>query len=135
MYTGVCDLREQAGSDILDLLVTSDELLIEELVVFVQKYLIEKQTEWLRQNFVEVLHAVFPLINCKQLYDYCLDSICDNPEPFFKSENFLTLEKDIFLELLKRKDLLIDEIELWNHLIEWGITQTSELTGNDLNTW
>src|ERR1044071_5831643 len=103
MYTGVLDLKEKVGSDILGLLVTSDELLIEELVTFVQKYLIEKQTEWLQQNFVKVLHAAYPLINCKKLYDYCLDSICDDSEPFFKSENFLTLEKDILLELFKRK--------------------------------
>ena len=37
MYTGILDLRKQAGSDILDLLVASDELLIEELVAFVAR--------------------------------------------------------------------------------------------------
>ena len=87
MYAGVLDLREQVGSDILELLVASDELLIEELVVFVQNYLIEKETEWLRQNFSKVLHTVFPLVNCKKFRDYCLDSICDEPESFFNSKD------------------------------------------------
>ncbi len=42
MYTGILDLKEQTGSNILDLLLASDELLLDELVSFVQKYLIEK---------------------------------------------------------------------------------------------
>ncbi|RIA93814.1 BTB/POZ protein, partial [Glomus cerebriforme] len=75
MYTGILDLRKQAGADILDLLVASDELLIEELITFVQKYLIENHTEWLRNNLVNVLHTVFQLESCKQLQDYCLESI------------------------------------------------------------
>src|SRR5437764_4610243 len=97
MYTGVLDLKEKVGSDILDLLVASDELLIEGLVTFVQKYLIENQTEWLQQNFVKVLHTVFQLENCKKLQDYCLESICENPEPFFHSPDFPTIEKSILL--------------------------------------
>ncbi|RIA93815.1 BTB/POZ protein [Glomus cerebriforme] len=45
IYTGILDLKNQAVSDILDLLVASDELLIEELVTFGQNYLIENRTE------------------------------------------------------------------------------------------
>ena len=118
MYTGILDLRNQVGSDILDLIVASDELLIEELVTFAQKYLIENQTKWLQNDFVKVFHTAFQLESCKQLQDYCLESICENPEPFFNSQNFTTLEDSILLGLLKRDDLQIDEIELWNYLIK-----------------
>ena len=138
MYTGILDLKEQTGSDILDLLLASDELLLDESITFVQKYLIEKQTEWLQENFVKVLHMVFQLESCKQLQDYCLEFICFDPEPFFNSSNFPTLEESILLGLLKREDLQIDEIELWNYLIKWGIAQTSELKGKDttnLSSW
>ena len=69
--------------------------------------------------------------NYKQLQDYCLESICEDPEPFFNSSNFPTLEESILLGLLKREDLQIDEIELWNYLLKWGIAQTSELKGKD----
>ncbi|CAI2201949.1 13243_t:CDS:2, partial [Funneliformis geosporum] len=93
IYTGVLDLRKQTGSDILDLLVASDELLIEELITFVQKYLIDNQVKWLQQNFVKVLHTVFLLESCKELQNYCLETICDDPEPFFNSPNFPSLEK------------------------------------------
>ncbi|RIA93817.1 BTB/POZ protein [Glomus cerebriforme] len=58
MYTGILDLNKQAGLDILNLLVASDELLIEELVTFVQKYLIENQTECYNERYVVDLHPV-----------------------------------------------------------------------------
>ncbi|EXX68381.1 BTB/POZ protein [Rhizophagus irregularis DAOM 181602=DAOM 197198] len=138
MYTGILDLKKKAGSDILDLLVASDELLIEELVTFVQKYLIENQPDWLQENFVKVLNTVFRFGNYKQLQVYCLESICEDSEPFFNSPEFPTLESSILLGLLKRDDLLIDEIELWNYLIKWGIAQASELEGKNttnLNRW
>ncbi|EXX68382.1 BTB/POZ protein [Rhizophagus irregularis DAOM 181602=DAOM 197198] len=138
MYTGILDLREKASADILELLVASDELLMEELITFVQKYLIENQSDWLQNNFVKVLHTVFQFESCKELQDYCLESICEDPEPFFNSPKFPTLEKNILLGLLKRDDLTMDEIELWNNLIKWGIAQNSELNGKNptnLNRW
>jgi hypothetical protein len=138
MYTGILDLREKAGTDILELLVASDELLMKELITFVQKYLIENQSEWLQNNLVKVLHTVFQFESCKQLQDYCLESICEDPEPFFNSPKFSTLEKNILLGLLKRDDLSMDEIELWNNLIKWGIAQNFELNGKNvtnLNRW
>uniref|UniRef100_U9U508 Btb/poz domain-containing protein 19-like n=1 Tax=Rhizophagus irregularis (strain DAOM 181602 / DAOM 197198 / MUCL 43194) TaxID=747089 RepID=U9U508_RHIID len=138
MYTGILDLRKHVGSNILELLVASNELLIEELTAFIQNYLIENQSEWLRNNFVKVLNIVYIFENCKQLQNYCLEFICEDPEPFFDSPEFPSLEKNILLELLKRDDLLIDEIELWNYLIKWGIVQTSELREKnitDLNKW
>jgi hypothetical protein len=138
MYTGVLELKEKAVPDILNLILASDELLIEELVTFTQNYLIEIQNEWLLNNFAEVLRMLIKLESCKPINNYCLDTICGDPEPFFNSPEFLTLEKDILLELVKRDDLLIDEVELWNYLIKWGIAQTSELKGmynTDLDKW
>jgi hypothetical protein len=63
-------LTEQSDEDILELLIASDELLIEELFNHVQDYLIEKRTEWIQKNFSFVLHIAFKLTNCKKLQDY-----------------------------------------------------------------
>ncbi|GBB83319.1 hypothetical protein RclHR1_10050002 [Rhizophagus clarus] len=135
MYTGILDLREYVASDILELLVVSNELLIGELITYVQKYLVENQAEWLQNNFVKIVHIAFQFESYKHLQDYCLESICEDPEPYINSP---TLEKNILLGLLKRDDLPIDEIELWNYLIKWGIAQNSELNGKsfaNLNCW
>ncbi|CAB4433090.1 unnamed protein product [Rhizophagus irregularis] len=131
MYTGELDLIEQSGENILSLLIASDELLLdEELFNHVQDYLIEKQTKWVHKNFVLVLNTVFGLDSCKKLQGYCLESICENPFPFFSSKIFPLINKKILFDLLKRDDLQIDEITIWDCLIEWGIEQTPELGSN-----
>src|ERR1700722_12332233 len=105
MYTGEVNLTKQSGVNILELLVASDELLLEELFYHVQDYLIEKQSTWVKQNFVLVLHTVFKLSNCKKLQYCCLESICTDPQPFITSKEFTSLDKDILHVLLKRDDL------------------------------
>ncbi|RHZ84129.1 hypothetical protein Glove_85g116 [Diversispora epigaea] len=132
LYTGIVDLTNVSSSDIFGLLVASDELILEELFKHIQNYLIEKEAFWLNQNLVKILLTVSRLASCKQLQDYCHKSICINPEFFFTSENFLDLDKDIFLELIKRDDLRIKEIDLWNHLIKWGISQTPTIKQKDV---
>ncbi|CAI2166016.1 17851_t:CDS:2 [Funneliformis geosporum] len=139
MYAGIFDLKEQTCSDILDLIIAFDELLLDdELITFIQNYLIKYQTRWLQHHCFMVLHKVFRLENCQRLQNYCLRTICDNPESFFNSPDFPTLEKGILLELVRREDLKIGEIKLWNSLIKWGMAQTSELRENDatnLSSW
>ena len=75
------------GGDIFELLVASDELLLEELFLHVQDYLIEKRTSWVHENFVLILRTVLKFNNCK-LKDYCLNSICEDPLPFITSKTF-----------------------------------------------
>ncbi|RHZ84153.1 hypothetical protein Glove_85g94 [Diversispora epigaea] len=133
IYTGILDLTNVSGSDILELLVASDELILEELLKYVQNYLIEKKAAWLNKNLVKILPIVSKLASCKQLQDYCYVSICTDPDPFFTSEDFPVLDKDIFLELIKRNDLGIKEIDLWDHLIKWGVSQTPTIKQNDVN--
>ncbi|EXX57669.1 uncharacterized protein OCT59_006042 [Rhizophagus irregularis] len=134
IYTGELDLTKQSGEDILSLLVSSDELLIDELFNHVQDYLIEKQTSWVQKNFVLVLHTVFKLTSCKKLQDYCLESICEDPESFISLKMFSSLDKDILFGLLKRDDFQIKEIDIWDCLIKWGIEQTPGL-GSDRTKW
>jgi hypothetical protein len=135
IYTGEFNLVEQPSEDILRLLVASDELLLEELVKFLQEYLIEQRQNWVHKNFVSVLNTVYNIASCKILQDHCFETICFDPEILITSDNFLSLDEDVFYDLLERKDLLIKEIVAWEHLIKWGIEQTSGLANEkcDIN--
>src|SRR5436190_7769302 len=124
----------QLGEDVLGLLVASDELLLDELFNYVQDYLIEMQQSWVQQNFVFILHYIFKLTSCKRLHDYCLESICEDPQPFITSKNFLSLDQDILYELFRRNDLQIEEVVAWESLIKWGIEQTPCLE-SDRTKW
>ena len=43
------------------------------------------------------------------------------------SRNFQSPDKDVLCDLLKRDDLQVEEIEIWDCLIKRGIKQTPEL--------
>jgi hypothetical protein len=136
IYTGEVDLTVNSGEVNFELLVSSDELLLEELFNHVQDYLIEEQMSWVQQNFVLVLKTVFNLMNCKKLLDYCLELICAHPLPFFFSNNFISLDLNVLCELLKRDDLQVEEITVWDFLIKWGIEQTPGLKDkHNRNEW
>ncbi|EXX61738.1 uncharacterized protein OCT59_006028 [Rhizophagus irregularis] len=137
IYTGELNLKKYSGENILELLIASDELILEELFEHIQDYLINNQTSWIQENFVLVLHTVFKLVSCKKLQDYCLESICTDPRPFITSKNFPSLDKDILYGLLKRDDMQIDEVSVWDSLIKWGIEQTPGLgnKNNDRTKW
>ncbi|RGB24217.1 hypothetical protein C1646_821716 [Rhizophagus diaphanus] len=80
---------------------------------------------------------MFQLTGCKKLQDYCLESICENPEPFISSKMFPSLDTNILFGLLKRDDLQIKEIAAWDCLIKWGIEQSPGLgsKNSDRTKW
>jgi hypothetical protein len=128
-------LAEQLSEDIIRLIIASDELLLEELVKFLQEYLIEKRQDWVHKNLFFVLDTLYNLTNCKILQDHCFKTICLDPE--LLTTNFLKLDKDIIYKVLEREDLLIKEIVAWDHLIKWGIEQTLGLGSENCgkNKW
>ncbi|PKK71662.1 BTB-domain-containing protein [Rhizophagus irregularis] len=134
IYTGELDLTKQLCEDILELLIASDELLLEELVEYLQEYLIQQQKNWVQQNSVFILNK---FASYKKLQDYCLESACEDSQPFITSKNSLLLDKDFLYSILERNDLQIKEIDAWNYLIKWGIEQTPglESENNDVSKW
>ncbi|CAG8585491.1 732_t:CDS:2 [Ambispora leptoticha] len=134
IYSGDIALEEYDATDILALLVAADELILEELVAHVQHHLIHNKPSWLHENFVQVMHTVFRLQACKTFQDHCIDAICSDPQSFFTSDEFTTIEEDILLALLKRNDLEMDEVDIWNHVLRWGIAQTPTIE-NSAGHW
>ena len=61
---GELDLNNQSTENIFGLLVTSNELDLEELFQYVQNLLIKKETDWIQQNFVLIMRTIFNLTNC-----------------------------------------------------------------------
>ncbi|CAG8841346.1 14439_t:CDS:2, partial [Gigaspora margarita] len=93
------------GSIIFDILVAVDELLIENVFVSsIQEQLMHDKSEWLQNNFAIVLHTIFERDACKELFLYCMDKICWNPNIIFKSPEFLDFEN--ILPLTLKNDLI-----------------------------
>ncbi|RHZ88766.1 hypothetical protein Glove_21g336 [Diversispora epigaea] len=127
VYCGIVHLREYDGPEILKILIASDELGLQRLIDFIQKFLIDNRDDFLRQDPVGMLYIITRHLGFGSLKKFCLETICSDPDILFKSNKYLTLEEEIFILILKYDELVIDEIELWDCLIKWGIEQKPKL--------
>ncbi|PKY48277.1 BTB-domain-containing protein [Rhizophagus irregularis] len=125
IYTGEIDLEQQENTEIIKILVASDELILEELIEHIQEYLINEQSSWLQENVLYVLRKLLGQETCKVLRNHCLEIICRDPQIIFDPRIFDLLDKNILLMLITRDDLAIDEIKIWQRLIQWGCTRIS----------
>jgi hypothetical protein len=131
-YSGKIDsVEEQDGEFILSLLTAADELILQEFVEEVQDYLVSNRASWIQENFCHVLEFAFShSTTYKQLQNHCLEAICADPPLLFENDYFYCVDSTILKSLLKRDDLAILEVDLWNYLIKWAIVQLTEIEDN-----
>ncbi|GBB93271.1 hypothetical protein RclHR1_02140024 [Rhizophagus clarus] len=126
IYCGRVDLMNLQGLELLEFLIVANEFSIQVLVSCIQEYLIDHQHELLQQNPIEILEIVYQLIHhdtFKSLCEFFLETFCENPKMLFKFDNLIRLRAPLLELLLKRDDLLLDEIEIWDNLIKWSFAQ------------
>ncbi|CAG8807931.1 7183_t:CDS:1, partial [Racocetra fulgida] len=91
----------------------------------VNDYLISKHAEFLKKDPGQILQITFKYESCSKLRDYCLKTISESPEILFSSPDFLSLDKSIFLLLLERDELKMENIDIWKYMLTWGVAQLS----------
>jgi hypothetical protein len=126
-------LKNLQGPDVLKLLIAVDELNIHSLVSHIQEFLIEHQSEFLNQNPTGIIETIYQHETFTDLWNFCLEKICEEPEILFSSRNFINLKAPLLELLLKREDLNMDEIEIWEYLLKWCFAQQN--IQNDPTKW
>src|SRR5256886_3571064 len=121
IYCGNIELKNLQGPDVLKLLIAVDELNIQQLISHIQEFLIEHQTEFLHQNPAGILETVYQHETFTDLWSFCLEKICEEPKILFDSDKFINLKAPLLELLPKRDDLSVDEIEIWENLLKWGV--------------
>ncbi|GES87979.1 hypothetical protein GLOIN_2v851760 [Rhizophagus clarus] len=135
IYCGKITLNNLQGSELLKLLMAADELNIQTLIPCIQDYLIKHQREFLQQqNFIEILDSIYQHESFKDLWNFYLEKFCEEPETLFKSEKFINLKAPLLELILKRDDLNLDEIIIWDSLIKWCLAQHSNIS-QDVKKW
>jgi hypothetical protein len=115
-------------------MIISDELMLKKLTKLTEKFIVENHYRFLQDNPVEILHTVYyckPLVN---LQEFCLDKICIEPKILFNSDKFIQLSAPLLEIILRRDDLNLEEIEIWDYLIKWGLAQERSLN-QDITKW
>ncbi|GBC09750.1 hypothetical protein RclHR1_09090008 [Rhizophagus clarus] len=133
LYCGNIELKNLLCSDILKLLIAVDELNIQPLISYIQEFLIEHQAEFLYKNPTKILEIVYQHETFTDLWDFCLETICEEPLILFNSDKFIDLKAPLLELLLKRDDLNTDEIDIWDSLLKWCFAQLN--MKDDLKKW
>ena len=133
MYNGIINVDNLDANETLELLEACDELCFDELIDDLQHYLI-KEEKWIQQNLIHIHKFSFKHQSFNLLQDHCEILLYDNPELWLKSCDIAIIEKSMLVSILKRDDLEMDEIDIWNCAIQWGSGQNEEL-GKNISEW
>ncbi|EXX64996.1 BTB/POZ domain-containing protein [Rhizophagus irregularis DAOM 181602=DAOM 197198] len=137
IYTGSVDLNFKQEDEIFYILHASDKFSLDTLTKFTEKYLIENHSEYIRKYSVKILRSILNTnYTFDELQELCLDTICYEPKLLFHANNFTRLPAPLLEIVLKRDDLNLVEIEIWESLIKWGVAQVSrQLSNSNPNIW
>ncbi|CAG8599140.1 9117_t:CDS:2 [Ambispora gerdemannii] len=137
LYTGEIDLKKEIRNNIIDylsLLATAEELMLDSLLDYIQLYLLNNDQPYIQENFIKILNATRQHTSYIKLRTYCESVYRENPQVIFDAGDFSLLSNVNLEILLKRNDLNIPEIKIWQRLIDWGKANHPELQ-SDIGTW
>ncbi|RIB21069.1 hypothetical protein C2G38_2034689 [Gigaspora rosea] len=136
IYSGTITLNDRDIMEVLEILAAADELLLTDLLDFIQDHLIETKSDWLHSYILKVYQATLSHDSCSNLREFILATISSDPELLFKSPDFLKIDESLILPILKRDDLDMAEDEVWDQVIKWGMAQINpNLRFTNIHDW
>src|ERR1044071_2301412 len=118
IYGGILSLDGVHPSDVFNVMVAADILDFQEIVDHLQSYLIENQTLWMEEHFPSIHNVIFRYDSFVQLQDHCTNIMSRSPEKIFRSPDFASLLEKFLIALIKRDDLRMREIDVWEKVLE-----------------
>src|SRR6266542_4085436 len=115
------------GPELLKLSIAADKLSLQSLIPRIEEYLIKNQHEFLQKNPMGILEIIYQHESFTKLWNFHLEQICENPKMLFNSDEFISIKAPLLELLLKRDDLSLEEIEIWDNLIKWSFAQNPSI--------
>ncbi|RIA94276.1 hypothetical protein C1645_873541 [Glomus cerebriforme] len=133
IYSGRLSLKEYDATDIIKILISANELGLQEIIPYLESYLIENNTNWMEQNFDLIYETSFKNDSFSELQKYCINLINEKPDKIFESTNFTSIPEKLLLSIIQSENLQMNEIQVWNYVIKWGLAKNPELSSNPTN--
>ncbi|GES73894.1 kinase-like domain-containing protein [Rhizophagus clarus] len=127
IYGGKLSLEKYETSDIIKILVASSELSLQELIPHLQLFLIENKKNWMKQNFNLIYQTSFKNDSFLILQNFCSELMFKEPEKIFNSIDFILLPEKYMISLIQHDNFQINVIQVWEHVLKWGIGQNPGL--------
>ncbi|CAB4440800.1 unnamed protein product [Rhizophagus irregularis] len=134
IYSGKLELAKHDIKTIIELLIAADELCLNELCSYIEKYLLNDK-ESLKSNFILILNTIETYDQFTILSQFCKTSCRKDPSIVFRADDFVTIGQECFLEFLTKYSDSLKQIEVWNKLIEWAIAKSNNELPSDATMW
>jgi hypothetical protein len=95
--------------------------------------LIINKENWINQNFNLIYQTSFNNDTFLKLQNFCIELISREPKKVFNSIDFNSISEKCLITLIKQDDIQLDDIQIWEHVLKWGIAQNPELPSNPSN--
>ncbi|CAB4427795.1 unnamed protein product [Rhizophagus irregularis] len=133
IYGGSLSLDECDTSDIIKILVTASELSLHELISHLQSFLINNKASWMEQNFTLIYQISFENDAFLELQKFCTKLMSKEPEKIFKSPDFTSISEKSLISIIQNDNLQIGEVQIWEHVLKWGIAQNPGLSSDPIS--
>ena len=130
IYGGKLSLGAYDTLDIIKILKAANELSLQELITYLQSYLIENNANWMEQNFNLINQTSFEHDSFLKLQEFCTDLMSKEPEKIFKSLDFVSIPEKSLVSLIQNDNLQMTEVQLWEYVLKWGLAQNPELSSD-----
>ena len=109
-------MEEYDTLDIIKILEAANELSLQELIDYLQSFLIENKPNWMEQNFSLIYQTSFKHDSFLKLQKFCTDLISNEPEKFFNSSDFTLISEKSLISLIQNKSLQANDTQVWEHV-------------------
>ena len=116
IYGGRISLEEYDTSDIIKILIAASELSLQELVTYLQSFLIKKKASWMEQNFNLIYQTSFENDSFLTLQNYCTNLISKEPDKIFKSINYSSIPEKLLISIIQNDNLQMSEVQVWEYV-------------------
>jgi hypothetical protein len=123
---------------LLEYITAAEKLWLFPLIQYIENYLLNVMTDWLKLNFVFLLTMVQSnQSSFKLLSEFCNDILKNNPLSLFNSIDFYTLSENTLINLLQRRNFskTVPEKTILNVVLNWGIRQNADLVDKKVRDW
>ncbi|GBB89306.1 hypothetical protein RclHR1_00160022 [Rhizophagus clarus] len=135
LYIGDVTLdKDDDGVEILNLWLASNELGLHELSNHVQGFFKQYQLHFFKKHPVEMIDMIFSHDLFSYLRDFCLETLCAEPLILIGTDQFKLLSEEVLIQLLKRDDLSLRGISIWDNILLWCFGKNPTLV-KDVNEW
>ena len=117
IYGDTLSLEEYDTSYVIKILVAANELGFQELVIYLQSFLLENKRNWVVQNFNLIYKTSFENDSFLELQRYCTEISIRYPDKIFQSSNFSSIPEKLLVSVIQNDNLQMSEIQVWEHVL------------------